>query len=117
MTRVAALVLGAVLISGCGGPSITAREAVDVFVEAGLPAPNPRDVTETSCSDIGCAEAVQTDVVTVYRWNANAEALAHAADLQQPAYSLNEFVITFPAETEAETSAYANALRGAVVEE
>lgn len=116
MTRLVALILVGLLISGCGDSRLTARGAVDEFVEAGLPAPNPQDVTGTACAQIGCSEAVQTDVVTVYRWADPAQAVAHAADLKQPAYSLNEFVIAFPVDTEADTSAYANTLQAVVTE-
>lgn len=94
---------------------MTAREAVDEFTAAGLPAPNPRDVTDAEC-DIGCEEAVATDVVTVFRWADPTQAAAHSDGLKQPAYSLNEFVIAFPPDSEVDDAAYAEALQAAVAE-
>ena len=104
----------AVLLSACGGEVVTARDAIDVFTAEGLPAAAPQDVTSAACGDIGCLEAVEAEPVTVYRWGDSLQAAGHAQDLEQPAYSLNEFVIAFPVDTEVETSAYADALTEAV---
>jgi hypothetical protein len=112
MTRFAVLAVVA-LLAACGEPTMTARDAIDVFTAADLPAPDPRDVTDTACAETGCAEAVATDVVTVFRWQDSSQALAHAADLRQPAYSLDEFVIAFPVDTEVDTARYATALQEA----
>lgn len=113
LRRAHAFVLAALLLGACGGPATSAQDVVDAFVDAGLPAPNPRDVTESACAPMGCEEAVQTDVVTVFRWGESSQAIAHAADLKQPAYSLNEFVIAFPADTDTDTAPYARALQNA----
>jgi hypothetical protein len=92
---------------------MTARDAVDEFTAAGLSAPNPRDVTDEACADIGCEEAVATDVVTVFHWQDSLQASAHSADLRQPAYSLDEFVIAFPVGTDVDTAEYARTLQAA----
>jgi hypothetical protein len=105
----------ALLLAGCGSPPMTARDAVDEFTAAGLSAPNPQDVTDTACAEIGCEEAVATEVVTVFRWEDSSQAMAHSDDLKQPAYSLNEFVIAFPPDTDVDTSEYAAALEQAAV--
>ena len=106
-----------VALAGCDGPPTTARDAVDEFTAAGLSAPNPRDITDTACADLGCKEAVATDVVTVFRWQDPLQASAHSDGLKQPAYSLNEFVIAFPADSKVDTGAYADALTEAVAEQ
>jgi hypothetical protein len=113
MTRTTAALLAAVLLMGCDAPDMTARDAVDEFTAASLPAPNPQDVTDTACADIGCEEAVATDVVTVFRWKDSPQARAHSADLRQPAYSLGVFVIAFPLGTEVDTAEYAKTLEEA----
>lgn len=102
-------------LAGCGSSgAFTADDAVDAFVEAGLDAPNRRDVTAEECTEIGCLEAVATDVVTVYRWPDADQAKHHSTGLEQPAYALNEFVIAFPVGTDAPTNEYADALQRAV---
>lgn len=116
MRRLFVPLLAALSVVACGGPSMTAQDAIDAFTEAGLPAPDPQDVTEATCPDIGCEEAVATDVVTVFRWSDSSQALVHANDLRQPAYSLDELVIVFPVDTEVDTSDYANALQDAAAE-
>lgn len=110
MRRLAAAVVAALALAGCGGAGLTADEAVEEFTAAGLRAPNPRDVTDTVCAELGCEEAVETDVVTVFRWADSTQAAAHSANLKQPAYSLNTFVIAFPPDSEVDTAAYANVL-------
>lgn len=117
MRALCVAVLATVALAACGGSEMTAREAVDTFTTAGLRAPNPRDVTDTACGEIGCEEAVATDVVTVFRWEDSLQAAAHSEGLKQPAYSLNEFVIAFPPESEADTAAYADVLQAAVTED
>ena len=116
MRRRPALIVAAAVLAACGGSQLTARDAVDIFVAQGLSASNPQDVTETACAQIGCEEAVATDAVTVFRWEDSTQAIAHSDDLKQPAYSLDEFVIAFPVDTEADTAAYAAALEEAVAE-
>lgn len=116
MRRRPAVIVAAVVLAACGGSQLTASEAVEIFVAEGLSAPNPQDVTETACAQIGCEEAVATDVVTVFRWEDSSQAIAHSGDLKQPAYSLDEFVITFPVDTEVDTAAYAAALEEAAAQ-
>lgn len=116
MRRRAIAVVATLALAACGGSQITAGEAVDEFTAAGLRAPNPRDITDTTCPELGCEEAVATDVVTVFRWADPAQAAAHSGGLKQPAYSLNEFVIAFPPDSQVDTAAYANALTEAVAE-
>lgn len=115
--RLAALALVATVAVACAAePTFTAHDAIDEFTAAGLSAPNPRDITDSACAEIGCVEAVATDVVTVFRWEESSQALAHSAGLKQPAYSLNEFVIAFPVGTDVEPSRYATVLRDAVAD-
>ena len=48
-------------------PAPDAAEVVEAFRAARLPVPNPRDNSaKTSCTDIGCAQLVTTDAVSVY---------------------------------------------------
>ena len=101
--------------TACGAPDVfDASDAVDAFVDAGLEAPNPRDVTADKCTTVECVEAVETDVVTVYRWPDTGAAHLHSNRLQQPAYALNEFVLVFPIDTDAQTNEYAEALEQAI---
>lgn len=116
MRRLFTSAVVAVLLVSCGGQELTARDAIDEFTAAGLSAPNPEDVSDTACARLGCEEAVATDVVTVFRWEESSQALVHSADLRQPAYSLNEFVIAFPVDTDVDTSRYAEVLREATAE-
>lgn len=100
---------------GCSTtPPVTASQVVEAFTEAGLPAPNPRDVTNSECGEAGCEEAVATDVVTVLRWSDAAAAREHSAALQQPAYAVNQFVIAFPVGTDIATNEYADVATAAV---
>lgn len=114
MRRVFLLFIALAVACGADGV-LTASEAVDAFVAAGLDAPNPRDVTDTECPDT-CVEAVATDVVTVQRWSDAQAAYVHSQEVEQPAYALETFVILFPVGTEVETNAYADVLADAVQE-
>lgn len=109
--------LTAATLVACASSELTARQAVDELTAAGLDAPNPRDVTDDACGTIGCLEAVETDILTIYRWADSSQAAAHSQDLKQPAYKLNELVLAFPVDTEVDTSAYANALTEVVQED
>lgn len=107
------LLLAAVAVA-CGQPSFGASDAITAFEEAGLEAPNPRDVTDAECGESGCDEAIATDVVTVSRWPNATAAREYSAALRQPAYAVNQFVIAFPVETEVATNEYADVLTAAV---
>ena len=115
MRRVCLILIALAVACGADGV-LTASEAVDAFVKAGLEAPNPRDVSEEECRVDTCVEAVATDVVTVQRWAEAQAAYVYSQELEQPAYALENFVIVFPVDTDVETNAYAEALADAVRE-
>lgn len=110
MKALAVLCLLAVLAACSPSPRLSAQQVVDGMTEAGLDAPNPRDVTEQECPASGCVEAVATDVVTVSRWKDADDAANYSSGLEQPAYSVDEFVIAFPRDTTVKTNPYADRL-------
>jgi hypothetical protein len=59
--------------------ALTARQVVDAFIAAGLPATDPRDNSGGICKSVGCAQLITTDDVSVYQFP-DAQAASRWAD-------------------------------------
>jgi hypothetical protein len=47
---------------------LTVNDILAAVSDAGLPVPNPRDVTQQECPDIGCTNKVDTDTVSIMKF-------------------------------------------------
>jgi hypothetical protein len=73
---------------------VSASELVRAFVDAGLPASNPRDVTALKCSKLQCLQAVDTDTVSILKFPASGPAQLYAGSISN-SYQLQDVVVTF----------------------
>ena len=48
--------------------ALTAQDVAEAFAEEGLPATRPRDNTGANCLDLGCAQLITTDDVSIYQF-------------------------------------------------
>lgn len=127
-------VLCALLIAGCGShqtaPQATGHTtppsavhyldpySVDDIVasvaRAGLPVPNPRDVTSQECPRIGCIHKVNTDTISLMRFPNPGTAQLYAGDTQHR-FQVADLVMTFaPAVTKNEQLKYEVAVKAVV---
>ncbi|MER7077154.1 hypothetical protein SAMN02982929_06628 [Saccharopolyspora kobensis] len=94
-----AVLLGACLVTAaCGGGSESAaQQVVDQFVRDGLPVPHPRDNSERSCPQLGCAQLITTDVVSVLSFADESAATRFAARFGPDAFSRGPIVLQYAA--------------------
>jgi hypothetical protein len=48
--------------------SLTVHDILASIGKAGLAVPNPRDVTQNDCPEIGCTDMVETDTVSIIKF-------------------------------------------------
>ncbi|MGV9800522.1 hypothetical protein ACWDTP_20990 [Mycobacterium sp. NPDC003449] len=72
----------------------TAEHLVKAIADAGLPVPNPREVTERQCQGIGCTADIETDTVSVITFPNTGRAELHAG-VTPGAYQIANVVMTF----------------------
>lgn len=115
--RLAAPALGVVLaVSGCASPasplavpsptspvpvvmnnlSFSAMDLVGIFHSAGLPTPNPHDVTADKCGALHCIGAVDSDTVSILTFDHSGAAQLYAGTLSN-SYQVEDVVLTFAA--------------------
>jgi hypothetical protein len=74
--------------------TVTAPELVAAFTKAGLPVPNPHDVTEAKCPAIGCVEAIDSDTVSIIKFPGTGAAERYAATTPDT-YLIEDIVVVF----------------------
>ncbi|WP_397545617.1 hypothetical protein [Saccharopolyspora rosea] len=95
-----ASLLGACLVlaaCGSGSASPTAQQVVEQFERDGLPVPNPRDNTEQNCPQLGCAQLMTTDAVSVLSFADEAAAGGFAGKLGESAHQEGTIVLRYDA--------------------
>ena len=92
----------------------TVADVVASFNAAGLPVPNPHDVAQSRCPDIGCTDAVDSDTVSVFKFGSTGAAQRFAGSTPDM-YQIEDVVLVFTQAVPAdEKAAYQNVARTAV---
>jgi hypothetical protein len=103
-------IVGQLVLTACGSPTrtasgrqtqnpfalnpLTAGELLASMTNAGLAAPNPRDVTQRDCPALGCANKVETDTVSVIKFPSSGKAQLYAGSVHQ-VFQIADIVLTF----------------------
>jgi hypothetical protein len=81
---------------------------------AGLAAPNPRDVTQRDCPAMGCTNKVETDTVSVIKFPSSGKAQLYAGSAHQ-VFQIADIVLTFaPSVPTTQWIAYEIAVKRAI---
>lgn len=92
----------------------TVDDLIALLGRAGLPVPNPRQVTERDCPRIGCTDAVETDTVAVMKFPTSGQAQVYAGSVHDRIQML-DVVMTFdPAVPPQQRQRYEAALKNAI---
>jgi hypothetical protein len=73
---------------------LTVEDILATIGKAGLAVPNPRDVTQRDCPEIGCANKVETDTVSIIKFPTPGNAQLYAGSIQH-AFQIEDVVMTF----------------------
>lgn len=85
---------------------VSASDVVDSISKAGLPAPNPRDVTSEKCPKLRCVQEIDTDTVSILKFPSTGPAEQYAGAISN-AYQIVDLVVTFgPTVTADQKRAY-----------
>jgi hypothetical protein len=102
---------------GRGPVSVVATsvdEVLSEFADSGLPAANPRDVSQQKCPQIGCTRAVDTDTVSVMKFPATGPAELYAGSTSN-VFQIADLVLVFSPTVSAEQKAeYQRVIKQAV---
>lgn len=131
----AAPALGVILaVSGCAAPagplaapgptspvpvvmnnlSFSVTDLVGIIHSAGLPTPNPHDVTADKCAILRCIGAVDSDTVSILTFDHSDAAQRYAGTLSN-SYQIEDVVLTFAATVTAlQKAAYERVVERAV---
>lgn len=118
--------------TGCGGQSAPHapdgnenavadlnRSSVDDIVssiaDAGLPVPNPRDVTQQMCPDLGCQARVDTDTVSVMEFPSTGSAESYAGSTVDVFQVVNVVVTFAPTVSPVHRAEYERAVKRAIL--
>jgi hypothetical protein len=94
--------------------SHSVEDMVTLIGRAGLPVPNPRDVTSRQCPQIGCLDKVDTDTISLMKFPTPGQAQLYAGDTTQR-FQVADVVMTFaPTVTRNDQLKYEVAVKGAV---
>jgi hypothetical protein len=108
------LFLGVLVVVACGGHQetqqtqgsrsdtaishslnpLTVDNILSSIGKAGLAVPNPRDVTQRDCPEIGCANKVETDTVSIIKFPTPGKAQLYAGSTQH-VFQIEDVVMTF----------------------
>jgi hypothetical protein len=80
-------------ISGSLNP-LTAHDILASIGKAGLAVPNPRDVTQSDCPEIGCTDKVETDTLSIIKFPTPGRAQLYAGSTHH-VFQIEDVVITF----------------------
>jgi hypothetical protein len=72
----------------------TVDDLLGAIANAGLPAPNPRDVTPRDCPSSGCTIKVETDTVSIMEFPTPGAAQLYAGSTQG-CFQITDVVLTF----------------------
>ena len=127
--RLAAVVLLVGLIAACSnrtpasethGPGRATLNPTSIdgllkaITNAGLAAPNPRDVTARDCPHVGCAAKVETDTVSIMQFPTPGRAELYAG-AQHDVFLVEDIVMTFSSSVPAgQRSEYERTVKGAI---
>jgi hypothetical protein len=73
---------------------LTIKDILVAIGKAGLGVPNPRDVTQRDCPEIGCANKVETDTVSIIKFPTPGKAQLYAGSTEH-AFQIEDVVMTF----------------------
>ena len=73
---------------------LTVDDILVAIGKAGLAVPNPRDVTQRDCPEIGCANKVETDTVSIIKFPTPGKAQLYAGSTEH-AFQIEDVVMTF----------------------
>lgn len=73
---------------------LSAARVVDSMANAGLPTLNRHDVTKDKCPKLRCAEAIETDSVSVFKFPATGIAQQYAGS-RSNVYQIEDIVLDF----------------------
>jgi hypothetical protein len=106
--------LGLLVVAACGGHTVahqtesshsgstisnrlnplTIKDILVAIGKAGLAVPNPRDVTQRDCPEIGCENKVETDTVSIIKFPTPGKAQLYAGSTEH-AFQIEDVVMTF----------------------
>jgi hypothetical protein len=74
--------------------NISASQVIGAIGKAGLPALNPHDVTAQQCPKLHCAQAIETDTVSVFKFPITGLAQKYAGSTSN-VYQIEDIVLGF----------------------
>jgi hypothetical protein len=74
--------------------SLTVDDILASIGKAGLAVPNPRDVTQSDCPEIGCTDKVETDTVSIIKFPTPGRAQLYAGSTHH-VFQIEDVVMTF----------------------
>jgi hypothetical protein len=100
--------------TSAGLNGLSAMDAVGKVHSAGLPTPNAHDVTSDKCAKLHCVGAVDSDTVSILKFDHTGAAQQYAGSISN-SYQLEDLVVVFaPTLTDSEKLAYERALEHAI---
>jgi hypothetical protein len=131
IVKLLAALAGAIAVAACGAHTgglqngqnqttvqnlnqFSADDLVAVMARAGLAVPNPRDVTQRDCPQIGCASKVDTDTVSIMKFLTPGRAELYAGSIHDR-FLIEDVVVSFsPAVPAGARTAYESAVKRAI---
>jgi hypothetical protein len=93
---------------------LTADDLVAAIAKSGLAVPNPHDVTQRDCPQIGCLQKVETDTVSIMKFPTPGRAQLYAGSINDRLL-IEDVVMTFaPSLAPGQRPAYVSALKRAI---
>ncbi|WP_110317898.1 hypothetical protein [Mycolicibacterium moriokaense] len=74
--------------------ALTVHDILASIGKAGLAVPNPHDVTQSDCPEIGCTNKVETDTVSIIKFPTPGRAQLYAGSTEH-AFQIEDVVMTF----------------------
>ena len=74
--------------------ALTVHDILASIGKAGLAVPNPRDVTQSDCPEIGCTDKVETDTVSIIKFPTPGRAQLYAGSTHH-VFQIEDVVMTF----------------------
>jgi len=92
----------------------TVEDLLSAISSAGLPAPNPRDVTSRDCPQLGCTKKVETDTVSIIKFPTPGTAEVYAG-WTRDRFQVADVVVSFsPSMPADQRTAYEDAVTQAI---
>ena len=94
---------------------LSAADLQAIIDSADLPTPNAHDATADKCPKLGCVGAVDSDIVSILKFDASGPAQVYAGSISN-SYQVEDAVLVFAATvTEQQKSAYEQAVKRAII--